>query len=392
MLLLFALAYLLILNTITSLAVPYYGLFLIVLGFMMLLLGNRLYGLLGIDQLGGFYVVGCFLSIAAFLYSVLEFNAFMLSLFFFSASLFTIHRMIEVKIPPKKSKNDPEPVEKNYATTFFALAHISSYLALLAVLYQGFPVSSGVIISALGLSLSYFKIAYERKETFLKIRNYYVYPFGIFFAIFYFTGIAKLDPFNHTGLNMFLAIPLSLAVLYLSFLNAKKGLTPISDSLLDVSFFIILVAFILPFVSTEHALFPSIALALLMLGIYLMFYPLLQKEEVWYSLPIVIALLYFNILFLIEIPFSLMGICYIPLGVISVITALIRYRGLASWYRPFFFATFFFSGVSLWMSFYAFSPYKIINIYNLVLWTGIYLVAAQLTKKTIIEEEASANA
>jgi len=89
MLLLFALAYLLILNTITSLAVPYYGLFLIVLGFMMLLLGNRLYERLGIDQLGGFYVVGCFLSIAAFLYSVLEFNAFMLSLFFFSASFFT---------------------------------------------------------------------------------------------------------------------------------------------------------------------------------------------------------------------------------------------------------------------------------------------------------------
>jgi hypothetical protein len=87
-----------------------------------------------------------------------------------------------------------------------------------------------------------------------------------------------------------------------------------------------------------------------------------------------------------------MGILYIPLGVISVTVALTRYRKGASWFNPFYFATFFFSGVSLFISLYAFSPLKIVNIYNLILWTGIYLVAAQLTRKKIVEEGASAHA
>ena len=385
MLLLVALAYLLILYAITSLATPFYGLFLVVLGFVMMFLGERLYPRLGIDQVGGFYVVGCFVSIIAFIYSVLTFNSFLLSLLFFSASLFTVHRLVEVKIPEKKSLKDPDPDEKNYATTFFSLANISAYLALSAILFQGFPLSSAVVISALGLSLCYLKVAYERKETFLKKRNYYIYPFGIFFAIFYFTGVALVDPFNHTALNMHLALPLLLAVLYLSYFNTGKGFTTISDSLLDVSFFVILVAFILPFVAKEHIIFPSSLLAVMMGGIYLLFYPFLAREEAGYSLPIVLSLLYYNLLYSMGVSLSMMGIFYLPLGMISVAVALTRYRKGASWFNPFFFATFFFSGVSLFISLYAFSPAKILNIYNLTLWTGLYLVAAQLTRRKILD-------
>jgi hypothetical protein len=392
MLLLIGLAYLLTLYTITSLAAPYYGLFLIVLGFLMMLTGDRLYPRLGIDQLGGFYVVGCFISIIAFIYSVLTFTSFVLALFFFSAGLFTINRLLEVKTPEKKSSKDPDPAEKGYAATFFSLANISAYLALFTILFQGFPVNSAVIISALGLSLCYLKVAYERKETFLKIRNYYIYPFGIFFAIFYFTGVAMADPFGHTALNMHLAIPLLLAVLYLSCVNAGKGFAPISDSLLDVSFFVILVAFILPFIAKEHIIFPLSLLAMIMGGIYLLFYPFLAKEEAGYCLPIVVSLLYYNFLYSMGVSLSLMGIFYVPLGVISVTVALTRYRKGASWFNPFYFATFFFSGVSLFISLYAFSPHKVVNIYNLIIWTAIYLIAAQLTRKKTIEEEAPAHA
>ncbi|MEE8383318.1 MAG: hypothetical protein V3R78_15750, partial [Thermodesulfobacteriota bacterium] len=88
----------------------------------------------------------------------------------------------------------------------------------------------------------------------------------------------------------------------------------------------------------------------------------------------------------------LMGIFYVPLGVISVTVALTRYRKGASWFNPFYFATFFFSGVSLFISLYAFSPHKVVNIYNLIIWTAIYLIAAQLTRKKTIEEEAPAHA
>jgi hypothetical protein len=392
MLLLVGAAYLLMLYTITTLAAPYYGLFLIGLGFVMMLAGDRLYSLLGVDQVSGFYVVGCFISLSAFLYSVLTFSSIMLAFFLFSASLFTINRLLEVKTPAKKSAKEPDPVEKNYTATFFALANIAAYLALASVLFQWFPLDSAVIISALGLSVCYLKVAYERKETFLTIRNYYIYPFGVFFAIFYFTALAKVDPFNHTAYNMFLALPLLLAVLSLSYLNTKKDYVPISNALLDVSFFVILVAFVLPFISEEHMLLPSSLLAVFMGGIYLLFYPLLVKEEVTYALPIVFSLIYYNLLYTMGVSLSLMGIMYSPLGAVFVTIALIRYRGTSSWFSPFFFATFFISAVSLFISLYAFSPHTLVNISTLIIWTAIYLVSAQLAKKTNTGEEASAHA
>ena len=296
-----------------------------------------------------------------------------------------------MKTPTKKSSKDPDPVEENYTATFFALANITAYLALASVLFQWFPLSSAVIISALGLCVCYLKVAYERKETFLTMRNYYIYPFGVFFAIFYFTAVAKVNPFNQTAYNMFLALPLLLAVLSLSYLNAKKEHEPISTSLLDVSFFVVLVAFVLPFIAEGHMLFPSSLLAVLMGGIYLLFYPLLVKEEVAFALPIVFALLYYNVLFTMGVSLSLMGILYSPLGLLSVALALIRYRNASSWFSPFFFATFFMSAVSLCISLYAFTPHTVLNIYNLIIWTAIYLVAAQLTSKKITEE-ASAHA
>ena len=391
MLLLIGEAYLLTLYIITSIAPPYYGLFLIALGFLMMLGGDRLHSRLGMDQVSGFYVVGCFISVSSFLYSVLTFSSLMFAFFLFSASLFTINRLLEVKTPPKKPK-EPEPIEKNYTAPFFALATISSYLALASVLFEWFPLDSAVIISALGLSACYLKVAYERKETFLTLRNYYIYPFGIFFAIFYFTAVAKLNPFNHTAYNMFLALPLLLGVLSFSFLNKKKNYVPISTSLLDVSFFVVLVAFILPFVAEGHMLFTSSLLAVLMGGIYLLFYPLLKEEEVAFAFPIVFALLYFNMLYTMGISLSMMGILYSPLGLICVVLALMRYRNAGSWFSPFFFATFFMSAVSLFISLYAFTPYTVLNIYNLIIWTAIYLVAAQLTRKKPTEEEASAHA
>lgn len=391
MLLLIGEAYLLTLSIITSLAAPYYGLFLIVLGFLMMFAGDRLHSRLGMDQVSGFYVVGCFIAVSSFLYSVLTFSSLILAFFLFSASLLTINRLLEMKTPPKKPK-EPEPVEKNYTATFFALANISAYLALAAVLFEWFPLNSAVIISALGLSACYLKVAYERKQTFLTLRNYYIYPFGIFFAIFYFTAVAKLNPFSQTAYNMFLALPLLLAVLSFSFLNAKKDNMPISTSLLDVSFFVVLVAFTLPFVAEGHMLFPSSLLAVFMGGIYLLFYPLLKEEEVAFALPIVFALLYFNLLYTMGVSLSMMGILYSPLGLISVVLALVRYRNAGSWFSPFFFATFFMSAVSLFISLYAFTPHTVLNIYNLIIWTAIYLVAAQLTRKKSTEEEASAHA
>jgi len=391
MLLLIGEAYLLTLSIITSLAAPYYGLFLIVLGFLMMFAGDRLHSRLGMDQVSGFYVVGCFIAVSSFLYSVLTFSSLILAFFLFSASLLTINRLLEMKTPPKKPK-EPEPVEKNYTATFFALANISAYLALAAVLFEWFPLNSAVIISALGLSACYLKVAYERKQTFLTLRNYYIYPFGIFFAIFYFTAVAKLNPFSQTAYNMFLALPLLLAVLSFSFLTAKKDNMPISTSLLDVSFFVVLVAFTLPFVAEGHMLFPSSLLAVFMGGIYLLFYPLLKEEEVAFALPIVFALLYFNLLYTMGVSLSMMGILYSPLGLISVVLALVRYRNAGSWFSPFFFATFFMSAVSLFISLYAFTPHTVLNIYNLIIWTAIYLVAAQLTRKKSTEEEASAHA
>ena len=139
-------------------------------------------------------------------------------------------------------------------------------------------------------------------------------------------------------------------------------------------------------------LFPSSLLAMLMGGIYLLFYPLLVKEEVAFALPIVFALLYYNVLFTMGVSLSLMGILYTPLGLLSVALALMRYRSGLSWFSPFFFATFFISAVSLFISLYAFTPHTVLNIYNLITWTAIYLVAAQLTRKKPSEEEASAHA
>ena len=392
MLLLVAFAYLLTLFTITSLDPPYYGPFLIGLGFIMMLAGDRLYPRLGVDQVSGFYVVGCVVSLVSFLYALLAYDAFLLSLFLFSASLFTMHRMLELKTPPKISRKDPDPAETSYTATFFPLAHGAAYLALFAVLLEWFPVKSAVIISAFGLSLCYLKVAYERKETFLTIRNYYIYPFGIFFAIFYFTGVAKFDPFHHTGLNMFLALPLLVAVLYLSFLNQQKGYGPLSDSLLDVSFFVIVVACILPLVNGEHTLIPSSILAVAMGGIYLVFYPLIQKEEMWYFLPIVFSLLYYNLLNLLGVPHSFMGILYVPLGVMAIAGALIRYRKSLPGYNPLFFATFFVSGVSVTISLYVFDLHPVVNLYNVILWTALYLVAATFAKKKTLGEEATTHA
>jgi hypothetical protein len=159
-----------------------------------------------------------------------------------------------------------------------------------------------------------------------------------------------------------------------------------------VSFFVVLVVFILPFVAEGHMLYPSSLLAVFMGGIYLLFYPLLKEEEVAFAFPIVFSLFYFNILYIMGVSLSMMGILYTPLGLISVVLAILRYRSGVSWFSPFFFATFFMSAVSLFISLYAFTPYTLLNIYNLIIWTAIYLVAAQLIRKKPTEEEASAHA
>jgi hypothetical protein len=191
---------------------------------------------------------------------------------------------------------------------------------------------------------------------------------------------------------MFLALPLLVSVLYLSFLNQQKGYGPLSDSLLDVSFFVLVVAFILPLFNSQHTLLPSSILAVAMGTIYLVFYPLIQKEEMWHFLPIVFSLLYYNLLVFLGVPHALMGILYVPPGVVAIAGALVRYRKSLSFYNPLFFATFFVSGVSVFISFYVFELHPVVNIYNVILWTALYLVAATCAKKKNSGEEAATHA
>jgi len=155
---------------------------------------------------------------------------------------------------------------------------------------------------------------------------------------------------------------------------------------------VIVVAFILPLINGEHTLLPSSILAVAMGAMYLVFYPLIQKEEMWYFLPIVFSLLYYNLLASLGVPYALMGIFYVPPGVIAIAGALFRYRRSLPCYNPLFFATFFLSGVSVVIALYGFDLHTVINLYTLILWTALYLVAASFAKKKTLGGEATTHA
>ncbi len=362
MLIFFSLGFLLTLYTLRGLEASYYGIPLIGLGFIMLQVGNKYLDTLGISQVSPFYLMGIFLSLFAFFYSVQERAPLLLSPLFLSASLFTTNSYLEPKAKEK--------TEIGFSRSFVTLAQIPSYIYLLLLLWYDFPKDLLTILTALGFSLLYLKVSYERKETIFKVRSQYIYLFGIFFLLFYFLSLATYNPLGGTKENMFMTIPLLLGILYYSHLESKRGRKVFSDSLVEVSYLLLVLAFLLPILLEDHSLFLSFSLLFIFLLCYLFFINLNPLSL--YSLPIIFSALYYNLLVLLKVPFPLFGILFLPPGLGSMVLA------LASHQKIFYFSWFFLSAISLSLSLYTLKSYYLLNLFNFTLWATAYLMASEL--------------
>ena len=366
-LILFSLGFILLLYSLETLPVHYFGMFLIPLGFIMMGIGTKYHGRLELIEVSPLYAVGLIVSLAAFGYSVLDRTPLLWSLLFFSASLFTINRSVELK------NSDEDSGEKSFSRTFFTLANVSASFFIIIQFYLEFPKTLSIIFPALGLSLLYLKVAYERGETVFNQRSQYIYLFGIFFAIFYFTCLARYNPLGNIQINMFCTIILLAAVL--CFGGAEEKERPIiATSLYEVSHFVILVAFILPIIAKNHSLIFSSALAFVFLFIYLTAINFTMNKNLFYSFPIIFSLLYYNVLLFFSLEKTLITFAFIPPGLVAMGIALFLHRRESSYAKIFFFSWFLFSVISL----YPAIIYGSYNIYSFAIWAASYLLGAEL--------------
>lgn len=379
-LILFSGAYLLTLHWIKQIPTAYHGLFLILLCMGMMAVGNRYQSRFGFSGVRGFYVVGQLLSLATFLYAVRDQSVVLICLTIFSFHYVGFSRSLSLKATAWRYS------ELMLYKLSFAVANLAGLVYIVLIFFSRFTPPLTVLLTSLGYVFICGRIAHGREGTILKARNQYAYLSGFFATVSVLVLLRRLDPLGAWEKNMFLMIPLILAVLYLGY-KAEKGKRMIlSLSFYETAIGMSVISLFLPSLTGEPDALLGIILALCFLPCFLFFWRLSGQRVLLYPFSVVFSCLYYGILNMADIPGALKGLYLIPGGLAALAIAIAVQKKGGGSAGIFYFAWVFLAGLSLVSAWTG----PGIRVYVVCFWAVCFLVASQVVRGNMTPADACA--
>ncbi|MFQ5612605.1 MAG: hypothetical protein ACE5H9_10785 [Anaerolineae bacterium] len=362
--------FLLALYGIPLLPAAYYGLPLIALSMAMILIADRYHEAHGLAHVAPAYSVAILIALLAFVYAWQDLTALLLSLALFSVHFFGGTYSLGIK------STIDNWGEKSFQWTEFTLANLAAGCAALLMLTVGRANWASVI--AAGVYVYYYrKMGFGREPTLLETRNQYLWVAGGFYALLVFVVLGLLDPFGSTQTDMLLVPPLLLPLLLYGRRVQKHGQAGPAASIYESSLLTVIIAITLPLALADYRVATASVVAGILLGLYLLLGLLWRDEVIFYALPILAAHLYYNGLVAAGVGGSLLGLLYLPPGLLGMAVALWLHRRGAHGARVFFLTWFVFSGASVLGA----MADRILTIYLLAGWAALFVLAAPVVNQ-----------
>lgn len=339
----FAAFYLAVLYILPFIASSVYGLLLMGLVALGVYSGTVFHKSKGISYCLPFYVVSFLALFLSFIYSGQSPSHFPLSLFLCGAIYWWGYEKIK-HIRPTGLVDQMLPV------TFLSLVNVSGLVTLLILILKGFPVHWMNILAPLFFSILYASIAINRKESFLKIRNHYIYLSGAFFTIFFFELLYMIKPFSTTQVNLlFSVIPLICVIVFAQYLE-KKNRPDLAVSGFDVNYLVVTTALILSVLSEPYSQLLAGILSIVLLALFCVYLLVRKRPIMLLSIVLIVGFGYYNILESLGSRPSLTGILFLPVALVFMFLAF-RYKKSVIPMRVTYFGWFLFTVAGMYLSF-----------------------------------------
>ncbi len=363
--------FLLVLYGVPLLPVAYYGLPLIALSMAMILIADRYHEAHGLTHVAPAYSVAIVIAVLAFVYAGRDLSALLLSLALFSIHFFGGTRSLGIKTTAENWG------EKAFQWIEFAMANLAAGLAALLMLTVGRANWASVIAAAVYVYF-YRKMGFGREPTMLKTRNQYLWAAGAFYGVLIFVGLGLLDPLRGAQNDMLLVPPLLLPLLIYGRVLQKRGKAGPAASVYESSLPTVVAALVLPTALGNFSLPTASIVATILIGLYGLCAILWRDEVLLYPLPILIAHLYYNGLTVVGLSGPTIGLLFLPLGLVTMIIAVLLHRHEAGPSRTFFLAWFVFSGASALGT----ALDRALTIDLIAGWAALYVLAASFVSQT----------
>jgi hypothetical protein len=357
--------FLLALYGIPYLPIPYYGLPLIALSMAMILIADRYHEAHGLAHVAPAYSVAIVIAVVAFAYAWLDLSALLLSLALFSVHFFGGTRSLGIKSTAE------DWGEKTFQWIEFALANLAAGLAALLILTVG-RANWASVVAAIVYVYFYRKMGFGREPTALRTRNQYLWAAGAFYGVLIFVVLGMLDPLRSAQNDMLLVPPLLLPLLIYGRVVQKQGKAGPAASIYESSLPTVVAAIVLPTALGNFWLPTASVVAAILIALYGLLALVWRDEVLLYPLPILIAHLYFNGWAVAGLSDPMVGLLFLPLGLLAMIVAVWLQRRGAGPARIFFLAWFVFSGASVLGA----VSDRTLTTYLIAGWAALYALAA----------------
>ncbi|MBW8012734.1 MAG: hypothetical protein FVQ83_16070 [Chloroflexi bacterium] len=361
--------FLLVLYGLPFLPVAYYGLPLIALSMAMILIADRYHEEHGLEHVAPAYSAGILIALLAFVYARQDISALLLSLALFSVHFFGGTGSLGIKTTIENWG------EKTFQWIEFTLANLAAgYCALL--MFTSGRTNWAAIPAAIVYVYFYRKMGIGREPTILQTRNQYFWAAGGFYALLIFIVLGFLDPFGDTQKDMLLVPVLLIPLMIYGRSHQKQNQNGLAASVYESSLLTVVVALIFPALLGEFHAQTAALVAGLFLALYALLGVLWKDEVIYYALPIISAHLYYDGLVIAGLSGSVIGLLFLPVGLLAMLYALYLQRRGTGPARTLFMTWFVFSGVSIFTA----ASDRTLTVYLISVWAGLYLLAASFVK------------
>jgi len=345
------------------------GIYLVILGAIISIIGERLHGRYDLKFISPFYTIGIILSLTSFIYSFQDIIVFNISLVIMGVSFLMIKIMID-----KKGTRD-EVGERWVSNIFFTIGHITAIIWGLMYIFSGFPYETIDIIVSFIYTIAYIGVGYLYSRDYLfKYRIEYAYIAGIFYTIFTY-GLIK-----NFGIVIYINSVFLFIWLYLSYKTDKDMMI---DSMNEIGSYLTGMGFIIPLYTGSYKYFDSNIGIIMSIIIYTIGYRYFGKRlSLIYIMFVLIGGLIYNISGYIGLSRILIGLIYLITGMIMMIRSIRLYGIDNESYRGFYFGWGLYSLISL----YAVIPHRDIFIYFLSIIGASFIISSNFMNKKILGE------
>ena len=374
--------FLLLLYGIPFFPVAYYGLPLIAVSMAMILIADRYHEAHGLRHVAPAYSVAIIVAMLGFVYARLNLTALLLS-----SGLFSVHFFggtYSLGIKPTIDQRG----EKFFQWLEFALANSAAGIAALLMFTVGRGNWAAIIVAAIYVYY-YGKMGFGREPTMLKTRNQYLWVAGGFYAVLILVVLKVLDLFHDTQADMLMVPFLVAPLLFYGRRVQKRGQVGPAASIFESSLLTVVVAVTLPLFLDSYDAVTSSIVAGALLGLYALLGIVWRDEVLFFPTPILVATLYYGGLIAGGVSGVLLGLLYLPLGILAMVIALVLLRRGSHGSRTCLVAWLVFSSASILGA----MTERILVIYLIAGWAVLYVLVApivtKITSRTQVVESGS---